>query len=65
MDFGVFLPIGRQGWLPSTTPPQCLRSFGLNRDMTLMAEKQGLEAALPMTKLRGFGRSSEFRDHKL
>jgi pyrimidine oxygenase len=65
MDLGVFIPIGSNGWLISTTSPQYKPSFALNRDVVLLAEKYGFEFALSMVKLRGFGGKSEFWDHCL
>ena len=65
MECGVFLPIGNNGWLISTTSPQYRPSFALNRDVTLMAERYGFDFALSMIKLRGFGGPSEFWDHNL
>jgi len=65
MDIGVFIPIGSNGWLISTTSPQYRPSFELNRDVTQKAERYGMEFALSMIKLRGFGGPSEFWDHAL
>jgi pyrimidine oxygenase len=65
MDVGVFIPIGNNGWLISTTSPQYMPSFALNRDIVLKAEQYGLDFALSMIKLRGFGGPSEFWDHNL
>ena len=65
MDIGVFIPIGSNGWLISTTSPQYRPSYELNRDVTQKAEKYGMEFALSMIKLRGFGGPSEFWDHAL
>jgi len=65
MDIGVFLPIGNNGWLISTTSPQYMPTFALNRDVTLAAERYGFEFALSMIKLRGFGGPSEYWDHNL
>jgi len=65
MDVGVFLPIGNNGWLISSTSPQYMPTFELNRAVTLAAEKYGLEFALSMIKLRGFGGPSEYWDHNL
>ena len=65
MDIGVFLPIGNNGWLISSTSPQYLPSFDLNREVTLKAELYGFEFALSMIKLRGFGGPSEYWDHNL
>ena len=65
MDLGVFIPIGSNGWLISTTSPQYQPSFELNRDVVQRAERYGFEFALSMVKLRGFGGKSEFWDHCL
>jgi len=65
MDVGVFIPIGNNGWLISTASPQYKPSFALNRDVVLKAEACGMEFALSMVKLRGFGGKSEFWDHCL
>lgn len=65
MDVGIFLPIGNNGWLISTTSPQYMPTFDLNREVTLKAERYGFEFALSMIKLRGFGGPSEYWDHNL
>ena len=65
MEIGVFIPIGSNGWLISTTSPQYKPSFELNRQITLNAERYGFDFALSMIKLRGFGGKSEFWDHNL
>lgn len=65
MDIGVFIPIGSNGWLISTTSPRYKPSWELNRDVVLKAEQYGMEFALSMVKLRGFGGESEFWDHCL
>lgn len=65
MELGVFIPIGSNGWLISTTSPQYKPSFELNRDVVQRAERYGFEFALSMVKLRGFGGASEFWDHCL
>lgn len=65
MDIGVFIPIGNNGWLISTTSPQYKPSFDLNREIVQRAEQYGLDFALSMIKLRGFGGKSEFWDYNL
>ena len=65
MEIGVFIPIGSNGWLVSTTSPQYKPSFELNKRTTLNAERYGLDFVLSMIKLRGFGGKSEFWDHNL
>lgn len=65
IDVGVFIPIGNNGWLISTTSPQYKPSFELNKQIVQKAEKYNLDFALSMIKLRGFGGPSEFWDHNL
>ncbi|TCZ65488.1 pyrimidine utilization protein A [Roseicella aquatilis] len=65
MDIGVFIPINNNGWLISATSPQYLPSFELNRQVVQKAEGYGLDFALSMIKLHGFGGKTEFWDHGL
>jgi pyrimidine oxygenase len=65
MDVGVFIPIGNNGWLISTTSPQYMPTFELNKKVVQRAEHYGLDFALSMIKLRGFGGASEFWDYNL
>jgi pyrimidine oxygenase len=65
MDIGVFIPIGNNGWLISTSSPQYRPTFELNKQVVQRAEQYGFDFALSMIKLRGFGGKSEFWDHNL
>src|ERR1700712_112982 len=65
MEVGVFIPIGNNGWLISSTSPQYKPSFDLNKTVVQTAERHGLDFVLSMIKLRGFGGPSEFWDHNL
>ncbi len=65
MQLGVFIPIGNNGWLISTTSPQYMPSFDLNKTIVEKAERFGFDFALSMIKLRGFGGPSQFWDHNL
>ncbi len=65
MQVGVFIPIGNNGWLISTTSPQFMPSFDLNRTVVEKAEKFGFDFALSMIKLHGFGGPSQFWDYNL
>jgi pyrimidine oxygenase len=65
MDVGVFLPIGNNGWLVSETAPQYLPSFALNRDVVQTAERYGLDFALSMIKMRGYGGKTSYWDYNL
>ena len=55
MKLGVFIPIGNNGWLISTTSPQYMPSFDLNRTIVEKAERFGFDFALSMIKLHGYG----------
>ncbi|KAI1074471.1 pyrimidine utilization protein A [Whalleya microplaca] len=65
IDIGVFIPIGNNGWLISTTSPQYMPSFDLNKQIAQKAEGYGFDFALSMIKLRGFDGKSEFWNHNL
>ena len=65
MELGVFIPIGNNGWLISTTSPQYRPSFDLNREVVQKAERFGFDFALSMIKLHGFGGPSQFWDYNL
>jgi pyrimidine oxygenase len=65
MQIGVFIPIGNNGWLISSTSPQYKPSFDLNREVTQKAERYGFDFALSMIKLRGFGGPSRYWDYNL
>jgi pyrimidine oxygenase len=65
MQLGVFIPIGNNGWLISTTSPQYMPTFDLNRTIVEKAEHFGFDFALSMIKLHGFGGPSQYWDHNL
>ena len=65
MDIGVFIPINNNGWIISAASPQYMPSFELNKQVVLKAEAYGLDFALSMIKLHGFGGKTEFWDHGL
>ena len=65
MDIGVFIPINNNGWIISATSPQYMPSFELNRQVVQKAEAFGLDFALSMIKLHGFGGETAFWDHGL
>ncbi|MGI5472321.1 pyrimidine utilization protein A [Streptomyces sp. CA-132043] len=65
MDIGVFIPIGNNGWLISKSSPQYMPTFALNKAVVQKAEEHGLDFALSMIKLKGFGGDTEFWDHCL
>jgi pyrimidine oxygenase len=65
MQVGVFIPIGNNGWLISTTSPQYMPTFELNREVVQKAERYDFDFALSMIKLHGFGGPSGFWDYNL
>lgn len=65
MEFGVFIPIANNGWIQSSTSPQYLPTFDLNREITQRAEKHGFKFALSMIKLRGYGGKTRYWDYAL
>jgi pyrimidine oxygenase len=65
MEVGVFVPIGNNGWLISETSPQYMPSFELNKAVTQRADRYGMDFALSMIKLRGFGGKTQFWEHNL
>src|ERR1700722_7679425 len=65
MQLGVFIPIGNNGWLISTTSPQYKPTYDLNKTVIDKAEQFGFDFALSMIKLHGFGGPSQFWDYNL
>ena len=48
VELGVFLPVGRGGWIPSVNSPDVSATYGYNREVTLLAEELGFDLALSM-----------------
>src|SRR3977135_3675623 len=65
MQLGVFIPIGNNGWLISTTSPQYKPSFDQNKTVAQKAEAFGFDFALSMIKLHGFGGPSGLWDYNI
>jgi pyrimidine oxygenase len=65
VGYGVFLPVGNNGWILSRTSPQYQPSFDLNRRITQKAESYGLDFVLAMLKYRGFGGATQHWDHTI
>ena len=62
MRFGVFLPNGRNGYILSKAAPLYMPTYKHNLEITLEAERQGLDFVLSMIKFRGFGGETHFWD---
>jgi len=63
MKVGIFVPIANNGWILSTSSPQYKPTWEFNRDVVQLAEKHGMDFALAMVKLRGWGGATEFWDY--
>lgn len=62
MKFGVFLPNGSNGYIPSCAAPRYLPTFAHNKAIAVEAERQGLDFVLSMMKYRGFGGETGYWD---
>jgi pyrimidine oxygenase len=62
MKYGVFLPNGSNGYIPSAGSPVYLPTFEHNKAISVEAEKQGLDFVLSMMKFRGFGGDTGYWD---
>ena len=62
MKFGVFLPNGSNGYIPSKATPLYLPTFEHNKAISIEAENQGLDFVLSMMKFRGFGGDTGYWD---
>jgi pyrimidine oxygenase len=62
MKFGVFLPNGSNGYIPSAASPVYMPSYRHNLETSLEAERQGLDFVLSMMKFKGFGGETGYWD---
>lgn len=62
MKFGVFLPNGSNGYIPSAGSPVYEPTFEHNKAISLEAERHGLDFVLSMMKYRGFGGETGYWD---
>jgi pyrimidine oxygenase len=65
VQYGLFLPISRGGWIISKTCPQMQADYAYNRDIAVKAEELGFDFLLSMQKWRGFGGETDFWDEAL
>jgi pyrimidine oxygenase len=65
LEIGVFLPVGKNGFILSTNTPAYYPSYADNLAITRLAEDLGLDYAFSMAKWRGFGGATEFWDSSL
>jgi len=62
LEIGVFLPIGKQGFVLSTNAQAYVPSFADQLEITRIAEDIGLDYVFSMAKWRGFGGTTQFWD---
>ena len=62
MKFGIFLPNGSNGYIISNAIKPYIPTYEHNRDITVEAEKQGMDFVLSMMKFRGFGGDTGYWD---
>lgn len=63
MEYGVFLPIAKNGFIVSKNSPQFMPTWELNKHVTQKCEALGFGFALSMIKHRGFGGPTEYWDY--
>lgn len=63
MKYGVFLPVGNNGWVLSRDAPQYMPTYDLNRRIVAKAEELDFAFALSMLKYRGFGGATSHWDN--
>ncbi len=62
MKFGVFLPNGSNGYIPSSGSPVYQPTYQHNFDISQTAERYGLDFVLSMMKFKGFGGETGYWD---
>src|SRR5262245_21550041 len=65
IEVGLFLPVGNNGYLLSTSSPQYMPTWQLHRDLGVAAEALGYDFLFSMAKWRGFGGQTRFWDFTL
>jgi len=64
-ELGIFLPIGRNGFIISRSAPQYDPTFAMNKRIAVRAEELGFDYVFSMSKWRGFGGATGFWDASL
>jgi pyrimidine oxygenase len=65
LEIGVFLPVGKNGFVLSSNTPVYYPSYADNLAITVLAEEMGLDYVFSMAKWRGFGGATHFWDASL
>jgi pyrimidine oxygenase len=58
IEYGVFLPVGSGGWIPSSTTPHLDGSYAYNLEVTRLSERLGFDFTLSQAVWRGYGGNS-------
>ncbi|HEY3115447.1 MAG TPA: LLM class flavin-dependent oxidoreductase, partial [Chloroflexota bacterium] len=65
LKLGIFLPVANNGWIMSSTAPQFMPTWELNRDVSQLAEAVGFDYVFSMAKWRGLGGATHFWDYSV
>jgi pyrimidine oxygenase len=65
IEYGVFLPVGSGGWIPSSTVPELDGSYAYNKEVVLLSERLGFDFTLSQAVWRGYGGPSRHFDVNL
>lgn len=65
MEFGIFIPSARNGYIISETAPQYTPTYPMMREIIQTGEANGFSFALSLSCLRGLGGSTRFWDDAL
>jgi pyrimidine oxygenase len=65
IEYGVFLPVGSGGWIPSTNAPHLDGSYRSNRTVVQLAEQLGFHFTLSQAVWRGNGGATRHFDDNL
>ncbi len=65
MEFGIFMPNSRNGYIMAEAAPQYSPTFEHMRDIVKAGEQNGFSFALTMSSFRGHGGSTQFWDDSL
>ncbi|WEO77858.1 LLM class flavin-dependent oxidoreductase [Cryobacterium sp. SO2] len=65
IEYGVFLPVGSGGWIPSANAPLIDASYASNLAATKLSESLGFDFTLSQAVWRGYGGTSKHFDVNL
>jgi pyrimidine oxygenase len=65
VQYGVFLPVGSGGWIPSSTVPELDGSYAYNKQVVQLSERLGFDFTLSQAVWRGYGGPSRHFDVNL